>query len=608
MNIVFEKIKIHNFMSIQDAEIILKDRGTILIKGVNNEDPLTKSNGSGKSILTCESILWCLTGETNKDTKQINPLYIKNGIADVTLDLNIDNDKYQIQRINDTTKTLIIKKNGIDISGNTLTKSKEILNKELGFINKEILTSIIILGQGLEGKFSDLKPSERKARLEYLVGMDSLLDNIGIMIDKTEETINKSLTDIKLKITEQNTIIDTSQNIINSYNDRPIITDEEYKENKEKLNECANKGNQLSQEVDIKKQEVNKELENKNKISEQLLDLNKQISLKQKEIDNYNNQTNFIKSKLEDIQKQLQIAQNQECPLCHQHLEDNTLKEHLNQEIENNNKELEKLNKEINIQELTNQINNLKKDEIVLNQNNNNSQSKINDLNSQINNINSQLNEIVIEYNKYKEFFDRYDKYKAESQSIDKVIADANSRIEEANKILEDLNNQQTKLNKDKELNKFFKNQVSRKFRNFLLEGVFNYINERLEYYSSKLFTNYKIKLENKGNDINIWLSEKEFSSLSGGEKQKTNLAVQFALRDLARNQRGWSCNLIELDEVFDGLDDLGIEIMVKFIETELQDINSMFIITHMKDLKIDYDGIIEVTKGKDKISVVKEL
>ena len=62
MNIQFNKVKIHHFLSFGDAEIDLRDRGYCLVSGVNrNPKDAAKSNGSGKSTIW-SAISYALTG------------------------------------------------------------------------------------------------------------------------------------------------------------------------------------------------------------------------------------------------------------------------------------------------------------------------------------------------------------------------------------------------------------------------------------------------------------------------------------------------------------------------------------------------------------------
>jgi DNA repair exonuclease SbcCD ATPase subunit len=77
MFVEFEKIEFQNYKSIKKGSLILKDRGVVLIQGINNDKG--GSNGAGKSSLET-GILWCLFGKTlvGKETeKEIIPKFIQ---------------------------------------------------------------------------------------------------------------------------------------------------------------------------------------------------------------------------------------------------------------------------------------------------------------------------------------------------------------------------------------------------------------------------------------------------------------------------------------------------------------------------------------------------
>ena len=75
MHINFRKLTLHNFLSFGHSTIEFEDDGFIRVTGINeNPDDLAVSNGSGKSSLW-EAIIWTLTGDTLRGTKQISNLY-----------------------------------------------------------------------------------------------------------------------------------------------------------------------------------------------------------------------------------------------------------------------------------------------------------------------------------------------------------------------------------------------------------------------------------------------------------------------------------------------------------------------------------------------------
>ena len=73
--------------------------------------------------------------------------------------------------------------------------------------------------------------------------------------------------------------------------------------------------------------------------------------------------------------------------------------------------------------------------------------------------------------------------------------------------------------------------------------------------------------------------------------------------RDLARNESGFSSNLLILDEVLDNLDATGADSVLSLLEYKSPDINTMMIVSHKPDINIPSDRIITVTKGADQIS-----
>ena len=62
MNIIFNRVIGHNFLSISDCDLSLSNNGYAIVDGKNNYIPdLAKSNGSGKSSIFKMSV-WALTG------------------------------------------------------------------------------------------------------------------------------------------------------------------------------------------------------------------------------------------------------------------------------------------------------------------------------------------------------------------------------------------------------------------------------------------------------------------------------------------------------------------------------------------------------------------
>jgi DNA repair exonuclease SbcCD ATPase subunit len=96
------------------------------------------------------------------------------------------------------------------------------------------------------------------------------------------------------------------------------------------------------------------------------------------------------------------------------------------------------------------------------------------------------------------------------------------------------------------------------------------------------------------------------FDNLSGGEKQRCDIILQFAIRDLLQNYLNYSSNILVLDEIFDGLDKISTNKIIDLITNKLKDVESIFIISHHTDeLELPVDSEIKVIKNTNGISEV---
>ena len=148
---------------------------------------------------------------------------------------------------------------------------------------------------------------------------------------------------------------------------------------------------------------------------------------------------------------------------------------------------------------------------------------------------------------------------------------------------------------------------ITKEFKNYLLKSAIDFLNIRLDYYSSLLFSNEtdKIRFFQDGNKLDIYLGDALFESLSGGEKRKVDIVIMLAQKDLANNMSSTYSNILICDEIFDGLDSKSIDVVTSILMSVSKDISSMFIVSH-KDTSIGADKQLLVIKGKDRISYVQ--
>ena len=138
-------------------------------------------------------------------------------------------------------------------------------------------------------------------------------------------------------------------------------------------------------------------------------------------------------------------------------------------------------------------------------------------------------------------------------KSINDTLISIDNKILYINKESETLNSHILAVDKMNTL-------VKRDFRGFLLTHVIDFINIKAKEYCSYVFETDEIEFKLDGNSIDISYCGKDYENLSGGEKQKVDLIIQFSIRDMLCQYLNFSSNILVLDEITDNLDSKGSE------------------------------------------------
>lgn len=687
MNIIFKTLEINDFQSIGHAKIDLDEKGTVLIKGINNYEENTLSNGSGKSSIF-EALYFSLFGRTTSGITNVTNRYSGSKSYKLVLEFSLDGVEYKITR--DGTKVSILQ-NGEDISRRNKSDTDTFIRDDILKISPDIFLNIIYLAQGFKSRLSALTAGGRKDQIEEIIGTAEITENFRLEMQSMKEKLNNELNETNNKISYNQGTLQQINTNINNYNleierikkekeNQPskedlqkqikdynkLISNE--KENQDKINKEITEIKDFNHSVEVEILKIDNEIqsikseyqnkinqivakfsentqnlaiENSNITSEyntKILENNNQISILNTQNTNYNNQIIQNKASIETLKT------SDTCPTCGRKF-DNFDQTHLIQEIQkliDNNLENDKLIKENNIkidelQKLNETLNNEKQEKIdKLNQRGIDLKNKEQEEEKQISDeLNLKLDELIKQKEeKQKEIKDSSEQLntlalskstvtdlegkiallnntinnlKEEStENYEKLIKDCNTQIIKINEDNENLQKQISKLEEQIGVATHSISLISREFKNYLLKSAIEFLNNRLDHYSSLLFSNEtdKIKFIQDGNKLDIYLGDALFESLSGGEKRKVDIAIMLVQKELANSMSNTYSNILILDEVFDGLDSKAIDIVTEILLTVSKDVNSMFVVSH-KDTIIGHDGMIIVTKGKDRISTV---
>ena len=588
INLKFKSLEVEGFQSIGKASIDFDNLGTCLIIGKNNSDSKVRSNGSGKSSLII-SLIWCLFGSTPNGIKSevVNTFYNKG--CSVFIDFYVDDVNYKIRRSikHKEYKTgLIILKNDEDISAKNKKDSNEII-KEILNIDQDLFLQLIFLSQGFSNRFAIYTPKVRKELLESLYNINDDLNKFCEKIKiKESENKNKYLeinnNKVRLESDEQN----INNNIIQFNNN--------INELKSKINELNNTNTNITQD------ELNTYLNDIEELRKQYEDVTSKKTNLQLKINNLKNDINNLKSKNYTSSSKInELKSNQKsnvCPTCgqiitnaseHNHNIDKQIKiieidiNETNDVIINLNSKLDIMDKKlIGFNDIINTISNN------INSLNNVYQTKLKEYNIQ---LEKEANVLSLK-NQIKQFKDLVD-------SNTKSLNDCKIKLKEAEKELE-------KVIENLDVISNIIRLSGNQFKAYLLEDIINQLNIELEELSKSLFDNRIIKIS-CDNKLDILLDDKYYEQLSGGEQRKCDIGLIIAQRKLAQKMKSVSSNILIMDEIFDGLDDVSFNIVLDLLSDEMQDVEDNIIISHRNIEEIPFDHKIEVIKNENNISEV---
>lgn len=616
MIINFKSVKLCNFMSFDNAVVKLDDRGFTLISGINNnKDDLAKSNGSGKSSLI-ESIVWCLTGETIRGVRQVSNKFTNDG-ALVELDFTIDNVVYKLIRTKDNEEygtNLKIYVNGKDKSGKGIRDSEKILSELLPDLSSSLLGSVIVLGQGLPQRFTNNTPSGRKEVLEKLSKSDFMIEDIKTKLSNRKIHLNSELRKYEDSILSSESKKKVYEEQLVKYND--FLNNAPVRDYDNELVGLEMDKSLCNADISSEETKINNLNADLNRAREEYLNNTNECNKKLNEISlNYvdkisdlNNEINKYKLQIENTKKEITKLENikDTCPTCGQKLPDvhKVDTTNLHNELTNFNDKFDELNKElIALEDEKNSV--LSNEKVFYDENG----LKIKEKGEL---IKSDISAHTIKLNEYKNNLNKIEteisSLKLERDKLSTILEDIKTTETNIETITQEiLYNILDRDNIKSRLDLITKMTTiaTRDFRGFLLSEIIKFINSKAKEYALDIFETDKIEFKLDGNNIDISYCDKQYESLSGGEKQKVDIIIQFSIRDMLSKFLNFSSNILVLDEIFDNLDNIGCQKVLDLISNKLVDVSSIFIITHHSDIEIPNDDEIVVIKDENGISRV---
>lgn len=146
--------------------------------------------------------------------------------------------------------------------------------------------------------------------------------------------------------------------------------------------------------------------------------------------------------------------------------------------------------------------------------------------------------------------------------------------------------------------------------KSYILDDITPFLNRRVNKYLAKLTSGHievkfntqtVLKSGETREKFSIEISNQdggqEYSANSGGERKRIDLAINLALQDLVASRSSKRINIAIWDEVFDALDETGIEKVIELLQELSEEKSTILVVSHNQHLQSYFTNVITVVK-----------
>jgi DNA repair exonuclease SbcCD ATPase subunit len=563
----FQELIYKNFLSAGNTPIIISlDRHKLT--------NFSGKSGSGKSTIL-DAISFVLYGKPFRDINKGQLANTLNGkTSEVSIKFAKNDSQFMIQRsLND----LKIYKNGQMLPQTSIKADQEVLEDILG-CSHFLFCKTILLGTANFTSFMSLKPSEKRAFIEELLNLDTFSKMCQVIKDIKKDVI-ESLKEKDGKLKEEmakKTTLEQTLATIKKEQEDSIKLQKDANENV--LKDLQNKKTSLYNQMEMCKrmiEGINSDIDISYKKVEVLTE-NKKVLLK--ELDN-----------LKFLDKDIELRKHSEyCPTCNRKLDESDLEknrviikelESLKEKALEKVEEYEKVKKEL-IKESEHYTNSVR--------------GKINAENEN-NILYSEYCVILAELEKVLQTLNRLENYSSKAvleteekiSVIEQNITIIQQQIETKKSILESIETGIVALGDTGIKSHIIDNYIPE--FNYLVNHFLREMDFYVTFTMDSTFT--ETFSESRHNKFT-------YDNYSSGEKQRIDLAILFALKQLTFVNHTFRTNLLILDEILDSyLDNEATENVIRLLKSEQFKNQNIIIISH-KDVSVYTDNTISFKKS----------
>ena len=550
--ILFEKVRYKNFLSTGNnfTEIDLTKSKTTLIVG---------ENGAGKSTMI-EAISFSLFGKPYRNITKPQLVNSINGKGlHVEIEFSVGKNQFKVVRGMKPSVFEIYQNNVLINQDSNARDYQKHLETNILKLNHKSFHQVVVLGSSSFVPFMELPTGTRRQVIEDLLDIQ--------IFSKMNLLVKESIAKIKERVKEldyNTTLVEDRVRVQRKYiKDISEMNEEYVSRNVDAIERNRKEIEELQTKTDAIEMWINQQDPNvQSKLSKLTKELNELKSYKTV----FNTQAKSIVEETKFYEK------NDHCPSCTQTITKDLKDEKINQSREK-------------AKQLKNNI-----DE---------AEAAITNTSDQITALTELLGKITEAQNTITMNNRQIERLQSDNLKLEKEISELNNSVgdlSKANQELDDLHEQMNKTNNQKLVL-----SEERKYNDAMLEmlkdsGIKTKIiseylpvmNTLINKYLQILDFFVSFHLDENFNEVirSRHRDDFSYSSFSEGEKQRIDLALLFAWRQIARMKNSVSTNLLIMDEVMDAsIDSEGLDNLYQILST-LDAETNVFIISHRQELK----------------------
>jgi DNA repair exonuclease SbcCD ATPase subunit len=584
-----QHIRAKGFLSLGDVRVDFTP-GLCLLEGDNQDESYFESNGAGKTALV-ESLIWCLYGETIRPAKVKDVVGWHTDYCWVETNLWLGDRHICIERHRTKGKTEIrIEINEKDETRHTVEQNQALINDLLG-ISKDRFLQTVILEGGMRGRFSDLTDMARKDLIEGLIGAkvwETAYRNALAALrehEKQLEVYRASVTGKKDLATQERLRAQELRDRLGKPKDAPPDLTPEIEG--------------MQAELPALRQELERVVKRREFLQQTLAESEPALAKEKEQLSTLEQEVAVMRS---DVERYETLMAEAVCPTCEQEVD------------------IEKFRSKVGLLEtdLTAKAEELKVLHAVLEE-----------LEKQVWKDRREEGDLYHEAEAIRKRMETTQKSIDQMlQTMEQVERTIDSVDEETTKLIEEceariaawqaeLQGMVRELRAKEALQKalvYWRTSFPQ-IRTKALDSVLEYLNHRLQYYCSVLSDSaevVQIVLEKDKIRLETNLTARAIKATHGvrssGERRRVDLAIQFALSDLAAlfSPHGHPSLLI-LDEVLDTLDPMATNRILTLLN-EIAEERSIMVTTHSSDVRqaLGLDTSVFVVRKQGGVSTLE--